>query len=215
MIAKDGELPAGLSRTEWKQLTGGLLLTAALVVVLTLAFDLSGIAMMGSAAFLLVYAAVNAGHLRVLKQTGANAVDRLAVAAHVPGDVRDAVPSTPTSSSRRRSRRSSSSRSRRLSPNGCTGAGPGERSRKTSRSIFRKRACPGLDHKRVCSISPRSVSALTSSTLYGWDTDLAVTPRSGNQYCPSHCPGGHCPDASSPCLSDTGHASISNVKTCS
>ena len=29
--------------------------------------------MMGSAAFLLVYAAVNAGHLRVLKQTGANA----------------------------------------------------------------------------------------------------------------------------------------------
>ena len=30
--------------------------------------------MMGSAAFLLVYAAVNAGHLRVLQQTGANAI---------------------------------------------------------------------------------------------------------------------------------------------
>ena len=30
--------------------------------------------MMGSAAFLLVYAAVNAGHLRVLKETGANAI---------------------------------------------------------------------------------------------------------------------------------------------
>ena len=28
MIARDGELPAGLSRTEWKQATGGLLLTA-------------------------------------------------------------------------------------------------------------------------------------------------------------------------------------------
>ena len=38
-----------------------------------LCFDLSGIAMMGSAAFLLIYAAVNAGHLLVLKQTGANA----------------------------------------------------------------------------------------------------------------------------------------------
>ena len=38
-----------------------------------LGFDLSGIAMMGSAAFLLVYAAVNAGHLRVLRQTGASA----------------------------------------------------------------------------------------------------------------------------------------------
>src|SRR5215468_5047814 len=74
MIARDGELPVGLSRTPWKSATGGLLLTAALVVLLTLSFDLSGIAMMGSAAFLLVYAAVNAGHLRVLKQTGANAL---------------------------------------------------------------------------------------------------------------------------------------------
>src|SRR5215471_5474021 len=74
MIARDGELPAGLSRTEWRGATEGLLLTAGLVIVLTLAFDLSGIAMMGSAAFLLIYAAVNAGHLRVLKETGASAV---------------------------------------------------------------------------------------------------------------------------------------------
>jgi amino acid transporter len=73
MIAKDGELPVGLSRSDWKQLTGGLLLTAIVTIAVTLAFDLSGIAMMGSAAFLLVYAVVNAGHLRVLKQTGANA----------------------------------------------------------------------------------------------------------------------------------------------
>ena len=42
MIARDGELPAGLSRTEWKQATGGLLLTAGLVVLVTLLFDLSG-----------------------------------------------------------------------------------------------------------------------------------------------------------------------------
>jgi amino acid transporter len=74
MIARDGELPPDLSRTEWKGATNGLILTAALVIVVMLAFDLSGIAMMGSAAFLLVYAAVNAGHLRVLEQTGANAV---------------------------------------------------------------------------------------------------------------------------------------------
>src|SRR5260370_2833060 len=74
MIARDGELPAGLSRTEWKGATGGLLLTAGLVVVVMLTFDLSGIAMMGSAAFLLIYAAVNAGHLRALDQTGANAI---------------------------------------------------------------------------------------------------------------------------------------------
>ena len=74
MIARDGELPAGLSRTEWKDATGGLLLTAALVVVVMLIFDLSGIAMMGSAAFLLIYAAVNAGHLKVRDQTGASAI---------------------------------------------------------------------------------------------------------------------------------------------
>src|SRR5713226_1825683 len=74
MIARDGELPAGLARTEWKQATGGLLLTAALVVLVMLLFDLSGIAMMGSAAFLLVYAAVNAGHLNVLRETGASAI---------------------------------------------------------------------------------------------------------------------------------------------
>ena len=74
MIARDGELPAGLSRTEWKDATGGLLLTAGLVVVVMLIFDLSGIAMMGSAAFLLIYAAVNAGHLKVLDQTGASAI---------------------------------------------------------------------------------------------------------------------------------------------
>lgn len=74
MIARDGELPERLSRIEWKQATGGLLLTAALVIVVMLCFDLAGIAMMGSAAFLLLYAAVNGGHLLVLRQTGANAI---------------------------------------------------------------------------------------------------------------------------------------------
>lgn len=74
MIARDGELPARLAQIEWRQATGGLLLTAGLVLVVMLCFDLSGIAMMGSAAFLLLYAAVNGGHLRLLKETGANPV---------------------------------------------------------------------------------------------------------------------------------------------
>jgi amino acid transporter len=74
MIARDGELPLRLTRTTWESASGGLLLTAALVILIIICFDLSGIAMMGSAAFLLVYAAVNAGHLRVLKETGANPV---------------------------------------------------------------------------------------------------------------------------------------------
>src|SRR5215467_4026755 len=74
MIARDGGLPGGLSRTEWRGASGGLLLTAALVLLVMLSFDLSGIAMMGSAAFLLIYAAVNAGHLKVLSETGASAL---------------------------------------------------------------------------------------------------------------------------------------------
>lgn len=72
MVARDGELPAYFSRTEWRGATGGLLITSALVIVFILFFDLAGVTMMGSGAFLLIYAAVNAGHLRILPQTGAN-----------------------------------------------------------------------------------------------------------------------------------------------
>ncbi len=71
LIARDGELPAVLEDSAWKNATGGLLLTALLVIIFILVFDLSGIAMMGSGAFLLIYSAVNAGHLRVLQETGA------------------------------------------------------------------------------------------------------------------------------------------------
>ncbi len=74
MIARDGELPAGSLAPNGSRRPAVSSCTAALVILVTLLFDLSGIAMMGSAAFLLVYAAVNAGHLRVLKQTSANAV---------------------------------------------------------------------------------------------------------------------------------------------
>ncbi|MDP1601743.1 MAG: APC family permease [Legionella sp.] len=71
MIARDGELPSFFDRTEWRGATGGLLLTTFLVITFILFFDLAGIAMMGSGAFLLIYAAVHAGHLRITNQTGA------------------------------------------------------------------------------------------------------------------------------------------------
>ncbi len=73
MVAKEGGLPAVFARDEIKGATGGLLITSLMVICFILFFDLAGIAMMGSGAFLLVYAAVNAGHLRILKQTGAKA----------------------------------------------------------------------------------------------------------------------------------------------
>lgn len=70
-IARDGELPAVFSRMVWERASGGLFITAAFVIIFILAFDLSGIAMMGSGAFLFVYAAVNAAHLRIARETGA------------------------------------------------------------------------------------------------------------------------------------------------
>lgn len=72
IIARDGELPAIFSRKEWRGATGGLFITTLLVIVFILFFNMTGIAMMGSGAFLLIYAAVNAGHLNVLQETSAN-----------------------------------------------------------------------------------------------------------------------------------------------
>lgn len=71
MIARDGELPKIFERTKWRGATGGLFITTLLVIVFILFFDLAGVTMMGSGAFLLIYAAVNAGHLRILEKTGA------------------------------------------------------------------------------------------------------------------------------------------------
>lgn len=71
MIAKHGGLPALFVRRLWQRATGGLLFTAGLMAAIALLFQLEGIAIMGSAAFLIVYGAVSAGHLRLLGETGA------------------------------------------------------------------------------------------------------------------------------------------------
>lgn len=65
IIARDGELPLAFS---WKfrlNVTGGLFITAGLVMLFILFFDISDLAMMGSGAFLLIYACVHAAHLKV------------------------------------------------------------------------------------------------------------------------------------------------------
>jgi len=71
-VAKDGELPESFTRKVWSRNSEGLFITAGLVMVFVILFDLGPIAMMGSAAFLIVYAAVSFGHLRVHRETGAN-----------------------------------------------------------------------------------------------------------------------------------------------
>jgi amino acid transporter len=70
VIARDGQLPQVFSWKIRQNATGGLFITAALVILFILFFDLSGIAMMGSGAFLLIYACVHAAHLRVADETG-------------------------------------------------------------------------------------------------------------------------------------------------
>ena len=72
MLAKDGELPPVFSRHIWQGGSGGLVITTIMVLFFVLFFDLSGVAMMGSGAFLLIYGVVGIAHLRVISETGAN-----------------------------------------------------------------------------------------------------------------------------------------------
>ena len=72
-VSKNGALPQAFNKKLWGRDVEGLFITAALVLVFVLVFPLSAVASMGSAGFLLVYSAVNLGHLRIRKQTGAKA----------------------------------------------------------------------------------------------------------------------------------------------
>ena len=58
-IARDGELPEILERKVWNQPVAGLLITSGLTLLVANFFDLSSIATVGSAGFLLIFAAVN------------------------------------------------------------------------------------------------------------------------------------------------------------
>lgn len=68
-IARDGELPASLERKVWGQPIEGLLITAALTLVVANAFDLTSISTLGSGGFLLIFAAVNVANARQASRT--------------------------------------------------------------------------------------------------------------------------------------------------
>jgi len=72
-IARDGELPAALERKVWGEPVEGLLITAGLTLFAANAFDLGSIATLGSAGFLLIFAAVNAANALRAKDTGSRA----------------------------------------------------------------------------------------------------------------------------------------------
>jgi amino acid transporter len=70
-VARDGQLPMFFDRMVWRKGVEGLVITSALVILCSNLLDLGGIAMLGSAAFLLVYCAVSIAHLRLWRETGA------------------------------------------------------------------------------------------------------------------------------------------------
>ena len=72
IIAKEGELPVKLEKKIWNRPISGLLLTAAATLIIANIFDISNIATMGSAGFLIIFAAVNASNLKIYKKTSSN-----------------------------------------------------------------------------------------------------------------------------------------------
>jgi amino acid transporter len=69
IIAKDRELPAGLEHKVWNRPIAGLLITAGATLLVANVADLSSISTMGSAGFLLIFAAVNAANVVLAKRT--------------------------------------------------------------------------------------------------------------------------------------------------
>ncbi len=72
-IAKSGELPELLERPIWNKPLEGLLITSGLTLVLANMLDLTAIATMGSAGFLIIFAIVNAAEARTSRQRGTRA----------------------------------------------------------------------------------------------------------------------------------------------
>lgn len=69
IIAKDGELPEVLEKKTWNEPIAGLLITSVSTLFIANLFDLSSISIMGSAGFLLIFAAVNCANVKLAKQT--------------------------------------------------------------------------------------------------------------------------------------------------
>ncbi len=72
IIAKEGGLPRFFERKVWGRSEEGLMITSALAIFFTNFLNLEGIAMLGSASFLLIYTSVNVAHLRLRRHTRAN-----------------------------------------------------------------------------------------------------------------------------------------------
>jgi amino acid transporter len=69
IIAKDGELPQELERKAWGKPIEGLLITSGMTLFIANLADLSSLSTMGSAGFLLIFAAVNGANAVLADET--------------------------------------------------------------------------------------------------------------------------------------------------
>ena len=69
IIAKEGELPEFLEHKVWKRPIEGLLITSGATLLVANLFDLSSIATLGSAGFLIIFAMVNASNAKCARET--------------------------------------------------------------------------------------------------------------------------------------------------
>jgi amino acid transporter len=65
VMAHDGQLPEALGRPVWNRPIGGLLATTLGTLVIVNTVNIQGISLMGSAGFLVIFAAVNLAHKRL------------------------------------------------------------------------------------------------------------------------------------------------------
>lgn len=72
-IAKSGELPELLEKDVWHRPLEGLLITSAVTLLIANLFDLTSISLMGSAGFLLIFAAVNVANVKLASRTNSRA----------------------------------------------------------------------------------------------------------------------------------------------
>ena len=74
LLAKDGELPKPLEKKAWGRPVEGVLITTGLSLLLANLVDLTAIAILGSAGFLLIFTAVNAAAWKLAGRIGARRV---------------------------------------------------------------------------------------------------------------------------------------------
>jgi amino acid transporter len=70
IIAKDGELPEVLEKKIWGKPVEGLLITSGVTLLIANLTDISSMSTMGSAGFLIIFAAVNAANAVLASDTG-------------------------------------------------------------------------------------------------------------------------------------------------